>query len=91
MNGCEIHVLFFSIESNIKVNNEYDLTKSETERFLLSLEQPTCKCLDMEQRPVDTVTKQSSMDDSRTNISINNSFSQLLTKKKTKPNTIKGR
>lgn len=82
--------MFFETESIIKANDEYELTKSETERFLISLNLPTCQCMNLKQRTTDTTAKHSSFDDTSMNISMNDSFSQPLNKKKNKPTPTKG-
>ena len=74
----------------IKANDEYELTKSETERFLISLNLPTCQCMNLKQQTTDTTAKHSSIDDTSMNISMDDSFSQPLNKKKNKPTPTKG-
>ncbi len=76
---------------SVNGNDEHDLTKSETERFLTTLNIPTCKCSTKKLRTINTNVEHSSVDDSITCISLDNdsSIGSSLHKKKTKPTSIK--
>jgi predicted metal-dependent HD superfamily phosphohydrolase len=75
-----------------KSNDKHELTASQTERFLTSLNIPTCKCSTKKLKP--TNTNHLSVDDNTACISLGNdlsinSFSSALNKKKRKPISIK--
>ena len=81
-------------KSGLTMKVKHELTKSETERFLTTLNIPTCKCSTIKQQPINTNAKHSSLDDSITCISFDNdssinSFSSASHKKKTKSISIK--
>lgn len=78
-------------KTSVNVNDEYDLTKSETERFLTTFNIPTCKCSTKKLQTINTNVEHSSVDDSITCISFDNdsSICSSLHKKKTKPISIK--
>lgn len=82
-------------KSSLNKNNENDLTKSETERFLTTFNIPTCKCSTKKLQTKNTNVKHLSIDDNITCISLNNDssiglFPSSLNKKKTKQISIKG-
>jgi len=76
---------------SINGNDEHDLTKSETERFLTTLNIPTCKCSTKKLQTINTNVEHQSIDDSITCISFDNdsSIGSSLHKNKTKPTSIK--
>ncbi|CAF2467940.1 unnamed protein product [Rotaria sp. Silwood2] len=80
-------------KSSLTMNDEYELTKSETERFLTKLNIPTCKCSTKKLKTLNTNIKHSSMDDNITRISLDNDSSicssSLSNKKKIKQTSIK--
>ncbi|CAF0938254.1 unnamed protein product [Rotaria sp. Silwood1] len=82
-------------KSSLPMNDEYELTKSETERFLTKLNIPTCKCSTTKLQTINTNIKHSSIDDNITCISIDNdsligsASSSISNKKKTKQTSIK--
>ncbi|CAF4133109.1 unnamed protein product, partial [Rotaria sordida] len=78
-------------KSSLIMNNEYDLTKSETERFLTKLNIPTCKCSTTKLKTINTNIKYSSIDDDDNiiRISLDNDSSSSSNKKKTNATSIK--
>lgn len=81
--ACNIKLNKDIEESDLTINIKHQLTKSETERFLTTLNIPTCKCSTIKQKPINT-----NIDDTITCISIDNNSSSS-TEKKIKPISIK--
>ncbi len=79
-------MFFFSLEckSSLNQNDEHDLTKSETERFLTSLNLSTCKCFNTKLPTIKTNAKHSLTNDDDNDLSVTS-----LNKKKIKRTTIK--
>jgi hypothetical protein len=81
-------------KSFLTIDNKHELTKSITERFLTTLNIPTCKCSTEKLHAMNTNVKYSSMNDNITCISLDDNSSITssplsLDKKKIKQTSIK--
>jgi hypothetical protein len=103
MNCTEMTIFYFLVSNVTKMclekssstmkNDEQELTKSVTERFLTTLNIPTCKCSTTKLQTTNTNLKHSFMDDNITCMSLENdssiSSSSTSKKKKRNPTSIK--